>query len=382
MKIKLLFNIITILIVTSSPLMSQVQISGILDFAHTFHDKPEKYDTMFRGDNSFHTLRSKIFLNSWLRDDIGIFVEIWHDDEASSRFGGKIRVEGAFIVFMNLLKKNLNLKIGKIAHPFGTYAQRTYSNINPLISSPLIYSYHTSAREWLYPDNKVQIDNKRTMSENQGLPIIYDVCWDTGIALFSSFDRVEYIIAVTNSTISSPFANANKGKQIVGRLGVRPTFGLKIGTSYAYGPYLSSAEGPFTLPVPVKTEDFKQFAVGFDLEYSRGYFMLYAEYVKNKWDALIEEDRLENSSWYIEAKYKLTPRLYFAFRYDQMIFNKISDGKGNRVAWDYDLIKYEGGFGYKITKEIILKLVQRSYQFNGNHFLDENTTAVQLSIVF
>ena len=390
-KRRILYIVVLILIMPPA-VQGQIQISGILDLAHTLNDKPDRYDTQFRGDNAFNTIRSKIFFNNWISDNIGIFTEVWYDDGASTSSGGDIRLEGAFIVFTNFITPGLNLKVGKFAQPFGTYYLRTYSNKNPLIGAPLIYSYHTAASgSQLSLENRFQKDHKASAAvfRQFGLPVIYDVCWDTGIELYGAYSRFEYMIAVTNSAISSIRARNNKGKQIAGRIGFRPTFGLKLGVSYAHAPYLSNNITPYSpdepaasFPQNFKIEDFKQNAFGIDLEFSRGYLDLHAEYVRNKWDVIIDEKELANTGWYIEPKYKLTPRLYAAVRYDQMIFDEIGDGEGGKFRWDYDLVRIEGGLGYKISKDITLKIVRRGYYFNGNHNLDEDTTAFQLAIMF
>ena len=390
---KIIILIVTILSLGGyyGDISAQVQISGILDIAETQGDKPNLYDTNIRGDNPFHPIRSKLFLTSWMSDHVAVFIELWHDDDAITSSGGDIRMEGAFIAFMNLRSEALNIKVGKFAVPFGTYYNRAYSNKNPLIGAPLLYGYHTVASNGtLYKNNAEQLERKVGIGQNRqyGVSFVYEACWSTGIALFANMVKYEYLLAITNETVGSMRAKTNDGKQIAGRFGFRPTFGLKVGMSAAYGPYLYSLATVYSdsppLPAVTSIEDYKQKIYGFDLEYSRGHLEIFGEYARNSLDSMIKEGELAASTLYLEGKYKLTPRLYAAIRYDQMIFDKIDDGTGtgHRETWDYDVIRVEGGFGYKVTKDVILKLVQRGYRFNGNHYLDEDTTALQMAIMF
>ncbi len=202
-----------------------------------------------------------------------------------------------------------------------------------------------------------------------GLPIIYDTCWDVGVQVIGSVSRLEYSFAVTQGTLSTPQARAyddNAGKQFALRLKHVFSAELSIGGSFARGPYLNSLIQP-ALGGGEQVEDFNQRAYGIDVEYGVGHLSVVAEVVSNLWqtpnitDVHGNRSDLTNWSGYVEGKYGLRPGLFAAFRYDTLGFGKIDDGSGSggRVPWDYGVRSLEMGLGYYLTDQVIGKIVQQ-----------------------
>jgi predicted porin len=85
-------------------------------------------------------------------------------------------------------------------------------------------------------------------------------------------------------------------------------------------------------------------------------------------------------AYYIEAKYKITPQLFGALRWNQQLFNKIHVGTGERIRWSQDLVRIEAAAGYRFTSHTQLKL-QYSFERetsglgNDNHLLAAQFTA-------
>ena len=58
-----------------------------------------------------------------------------------------------------------------------------------------------------------------------GLPMIYDPCWDFGVETIGSIWRLEYLVALTQGTLSDPRSRPgdnNDGKQLAVHLGFVP----------------------------------------------------------------------------------------------------------------------------------------------------------------
>jgi hypothetical protein len=94
------------------------------------------------GDNAFSKVRGKMFLNSWLTDEIAIFTKILYDDGFSSDTSGKFRLDGAYFLFD--LAPQFEAKVGRIPITIGNFPHRNYLERNPLIGSPLMYNYRLS----------------------------------------------------------------------------------------------------------------------------------------------------------------------------------------------------------------------------------------------
>ncbi len=79
-------------------------------------------------------------------------------------------------------------------------------------------------------------------------------------------------------------------------------------------------------------------------------------------------------AYYIEAKYKFTPQLFGALRWNQQLFSNVNDGYGSHVRWSQDLARIDIAATYRFTSHTQLKL-QYSFQQettgpgNDNHLL-------------
>ncbi|PYK64678.1 MAG: hypothetical protein DME50_12230, partial [Verrucomicrobia bacterium] len=87
-------------------------------------------------------------------------------------------------------------------------------------------------------------------------------------------------------------------------------------------------------------------------------------------------------AYYLEAKYKFTPQLFGALRWNQQLFGDVRDGVSGDVRWAQDLGRIDAALGYRFTPHTQLKL-QYSFQHettgkeNDNHLV-----AAQFTIRF
>ncbi len=79
-------------------------------------------------------------------------------------------------------------------------------------------------------------------------------------------------------------------------------------------------------------------------------------------------------AYYVEAKYKFTPQFFGALRWNQQLFNTISNGFGGNEHWSPDLERIDAAVTYRFTPHAQLKL-QYSFQHettapgHDNHLL-------------
>jgi hypothetical protein len=197
-----------------------------------------------------------------------------------------------------------------------------------------------------------------------GMPLVNAERWDTGAQIRWGADPVQVAVSVTQGSLCYPrFHDNNDGKQVSGRVGWKPTTGLVIGASAAVGPYLDRSATD-ALP-PSQAGRYDQKAIGMDVEWSGGYWIVRGEAVWNAWEVPILEEPVIDSplqalGLMLEARYKILPGLYAAARFDWLTFSSIVTSHGS-LPWDAPVTRVEAGFGYSIHRYVLAKAV---YQYN------------------
>jgi hypothetical protein len=219
-----------------------------------------------------------------------------------------------------------------------------------------------------------------------GLPIASALRWETGVQMHVASDLIEATASVTAGTISDPLVtDNNSGKQIAGRVAVRPIVGLILGASAAHGPFLSETASQSAMGEG-RNGDFTQTAWGGDIEYSRGYYLVRFETIVSDWTvpavrAPLIDGPLRALATSVEGRYKIAPGLYAAARLDHLGFSEIG-GTARRDTWDAPVTRLEIGGGYSIQRNLIFKV---SYQHNtraGGRVRTLNLPAAQLVFWF
>lgn len=276
-----------------------------------------------------------------------------------------------------------DIQAGRIPPSFGAYGRRAYNADNPLIGYPLAYQYLTSLRPDAVPGNADDLLRMRGRgwqpsfpygSERlaPGLPAISAFRWDTGVQARWSGTRVEAIGGVTMGTLSDPrVSDNNGGRQVSGRVSVRPVVGLVLGASGARGAWLSRTVVDL-LPAESRSDRYTQRAFGADAEYSRDYWLVRGELVWSRWtvplaawSANLDVDAV---GMWVEGRYRLTPRLYVAARADRLGFSRIAGTvfDGERTSWDAPVQRVEAGAGWYFQRNLVARAVlQRNWRDGG-----------------
>ena len=192
-------------------------------------------------------------------------------------------------------------------------------------------------------------------------------------------------MALTKGALSNPDAADNDDAQLVGRLGIQPSMGWKLGVSGAYGPYLSeqAATDP-DMPAGKSPEDYNQLVFGVDGEYSVWRCELFFELLRNQWEVPnLSESSLGNTGGYVEGTVALKPGFYYTLRVGGIRYDKIDGGSGNQIAWDYDITRIETGVEYYITRDTRLKSsLQLNYWDQDAPDDDDHMVGLQLATIF
>jgi hypothetical protein len=318
--------------------------------------------------------RARLGLAAGLRagDHVAVVTQILSDNLASPR------VYALYLRVHPWKERSFDIQAGRIPPVFGAFAREGYGPERPLVGYPLAYQYLTSIRPDAAPasvDGLLAMRGRGWLTQYpigshtlaNGLPLVDADRWDTGIQVRVGSAPLEASAAVTQGTLSDPrFSDNNDGKQISGRLAWRPLLGLVVGVSGARGPYVSSA----VQQAVGSAHGFFQTAWGLDLEYSRDYWLFRAEAVGSAWDVPVLNPPLLRGpvralGLEAEARYKIAPGLYVAARLDHLGFSTV-EGSAGPQSWDAPVWRVEGGVGYSLRRDLLLKVVyQRDWKDGG-----------------
>jgi hypothetical protein len=264
---------------------------------------------------------------------------------------------------------------------------------NPLIGVPLAYQYLTTLRSdaapltadallavrgsgWLlaYPQSL------GASARESGLPLVSALEWDTGVQVRVGSRPVQLAFAVTNGSLSHPTVrDDNHGKQFSTRLTLQPTAAIAVGVSASSGAYLAhSVTDPARLG---ESREYAQRALGADLEFARDAWLLRVELLASRWQmprdvasGLPASVGAVASS--VEARYRITPRVFVASRVDHLAFSSVSGSGGTSLPWDAPVTRLEGGGGLYLQRNLVAKV---TYQRNWRDLVPARQTQGQVA---
>jgi hypothetical protein len=292
---------------------------------------------------------------------------------------GPVRPYALYMRIRPWTARNFDIQVGRVPPTFGAFARRTYAGDNPLIGYPLAYQYMTTMRADALAADVDELLRKRSLgwlfrysvgepAPGGGVSLVSAFRWDTGVQVHATSGILSATASVTAGTVSNPlFRDDNSGRQMAGRVELRPVAGLVAGASLARGPFLgrAAARAASGNVADGHDKEFTQTAWGGDLEYSRDHYLIRFETVGSAWrlpavrtPALPQPLRALSTS--VEGRYKLRPGLYAAARLDHLGFSEVV-GTGATLPWDAPVSRVEVGAGYSLQRNLLLKL---SYQYN------------------
>ena len=90
----------------------------------------------------------------------------------------------------------------------------------------------------------------------------------------------------------------------------------------------------------------------------------------------------DSLAYYLEAKYKFTPQLFGAVRWNQHVFGTLPDGAGGEDKWGGDIWRTDFALGYRFTAHTELKLPYSLERRSADSAGFANTFAAQFTIRF
>ena len=335
----------------------QIRLRGLVDIAVNNTNHASEIATFNGDDSPLQSQRLRLFVEGSATPNIDVFTQVVLAQDV-------LFLDGAYALITPWRERDLHLMAGKIPWPIGTWAPRTYSNKNPLVTSPLMYQHHTSLR-WddMPPDPAALLAAAGTGwdgadygndSGSPGMPIVDDYGWDFGVVALGTISRVEFSGGVTNSAPGwgSPGEDVNDGKAYMGRIGFVPTAGVRLGVSAAQGAYLGDWVR-FGLPADKTEADYQQSLFMADLSYERGHVELRAEAFSNDWETAYC-GTLKSTGGYLEGRFGFDNGIWLAARAEAMRHSDLTDGVITR-PWDDEVDRLDTCLGYRISRGAAIK---------------------------
>lgn len=311
-----------------------------------------------------------------------------------------VEAHAAYVRIRPWQSRAFDIQAGRIPPSFGAYGRRAYNTDNPLIGYPLAYQYLTALRADAIPASPDDLLRMRgrgwqpsfpigSTTVRPGLPLVSTFRWDTGVQARWIGGPLEATAGVTAGTLSDPrVSDNNDGRQVSGRVSVKPAIGLVIGASAARGAWLSRRVTEL-LPEAIRSRRYEQQAVGFDAEYSRDYWIVRAELVRSEWTMPFVQTGTTQpvSAWgtWVEGRYRLSPRLFVAARADRLGFSQISGTlfDGRPTPWDAPVERIEAGGGWYFQRNLVARAVlQRNWRKGAGRVRDRTFVSAQVAYWF
>jgi hypothetical protein len=243
---------------------------------------------------------------------------------------------------------------GKMFHPVGTFAPRSFSTRNPLIGTPDGYSP-------VYP---------------------------IGAMLSGDVGRVDYRAALVSLPLTHVdyVPDPDAAPHPVVGFGITPVIGLRFGASGTTGPYLNRDLTSSQLNGK-DWKSYRQRLVAGDAEWGIRHYDFRAEYAWASYD-VPGQRAIDGATGYLEARYTVTPRIFVAGRGEVNNYPFIAAFGPTWVARRTDFRDWEAGLGLRATASTLVKL---SYRWDQWTVTPANTAfvrpgghavAVQLSQAF
>ena len=372
----------------------QLQLSGLIDFEGYFID--QRAPALIETDDSFlFNPRVSLFLDAQFAQHFYFFAQARLDRGFDpSDQGAQVRLDEYFLRYTPLDRPWISLQIGKFATVVGNWVSRHYSWDNPFINAPLPYENLTglwdSAAPYdvdtlLYWGHVGEYDTGDYSDKYLRLPIIWGPSYTSGFAVSGSIDKFDYAVEMKNSALASrpeSWDVTNVGFEnptFNTRLGFRPNEMWNLGVSASAGPYLLS-QATSTLPPGRDIDDYRELLLGQDISFAWHHWQFWAEFYETRF----EVPRIGNAdtfTYYLETKYKFTPQLFGAVRWNQQLFGTVRDGS-ERAQWGNNIWRVDAAVGYRFTDYLQTK-VQYSFSHQDTTIQQgEQLIALQLTIKF
>ena len=357
----------------------RVRSSGTIDIEGYHFQQPAPGLIDSKVDNLFNS-RLTLFLDAQIGSQIYFFVQSRLDRGFDpSNQGAQVRLDEYALRVTPWEDGRFTLQVGKFATVIGNWVPRHLSWDNPFINAPLVYENLTPNSDKAAPASPHNFVHGFDPADKSDYnPVIWGPSYASGVSVSGRLGQFDYAAEMKNSSLSSRPESWNvtaigfENPDFSARVGFRPNQMWNFGLSASDGAYFRP-EAEATLPRGRDIDDYRELVLGQDASFAWHHLQIWTEF----YEVRFQVPRVGNAdtfAYYFEVKYKFTPQLYGALRWNQQLFGTINDGAGGNIRWSQNLGRVDIAAGYRFTPHTQLKL-QYSFQqkttgpLNDNHLL-------------
>jgi hypothetical protein len=295
--------------------------------------------------------------------------------DAGSAPDGELRLDEAFVRWRVCDDQRLNFQVGKYASFFGAWSGQHDFYDDPFLLAPLPYSQLIGVSP-VDPASPLNTGGPgggpggpggdpggpggpgggavplSMQPKDQWSSMIWGPAYGIGAGAFGSTEQFDYAVEVKNSALSS---HPDTWKELnfshptmTARVGYRPD------ATWAFGLSASRGAWPSVNAVGADRDDLTQTSLGLDARWARHDWIISGEVVLTEFETMSSGD-LEAASWFVQARYKVSPGVWLAARLGQIFANDAVGPGGADFAWQSDVLRAELAAGWRIRPELLLK---------------------------
>ena len=342
----------------------RTRVSGTLDLEGYAFDEPAPGLILTTSDALFNP-RLSLFVDAQLGSAVYVFTQTRVDRgfDPTDR-GAQLRLDEYAVRVTPWDDGRFTLQAGQFATVVGTWVGRHLSWDNPFINAPLVYENPTAIEDKYA--NFYGYVSMRPQDKYQYNPVIWGPSYATGISVAGRLGKFDYAAEVKNASLSSrpeswPITRMDFDNPTVsGRVAFRPNEMWTFGVSASDGAYFRP-EAMQTLPYGTEIGDYHERLLGQDISFAWHHWQFWAEFFEARFEIPRFSDG-DTFAYYLEAKYKFTPQLFGAVRWNQQFFNDVTYYPYIPSApWGRDVWRADLAAGYRFTAHTQLK-IQYSFQ--------------------
>ncbi|HEY1893119.1 MAG TPA: hypothetical protein VGG52_01105 [Chthoniobacterales bacterium] len=365
----------------------RLRLSGTIDLEGYHFQQPAPGLIDSNIDNLFNP-RLTLFLDAQIGSQVYVFVQSRLDRGFDpSDHGAQVRLDEYALRFTPWKDGRFTLQVGKFATVVGNWVPRHLPWENPFINAPLVYENITAVSDKSAPASPQDfVRSFEAAAKYEFNPVIWGPSYASGVSVSGRLGMFDYAGEMKNTSLSSRpeswsvTAIGFEHPSFAARLGFRPNQAWNFGVSMADGVYLRP-EAEQTLPSGRDIGEYHEFVLGQDASFAWHHLQLWAEVYEARFEVPRVGDA-DTLAYYFEAKYKFTPQLFGALRWNQQIFGSVDDGRKGSLRWGQDLGRVDAAIGYRFTSHTQLKL-QYSFQHETTGPHDDNhLLAAQFTVRF
>ena len=349
----------------------RARVSGTIEFEGYALPQPSP-GLLYTSGHALFNPRLVLFLDAQLGAHTYLFAQARVDrgfDPSSDAVSA--RLDEYALRFSLLSRPRLRLQVGKFATVMGNWVARHGAWENPFITAPLPYEnltaiWHSVAPRapgqllaWAHVRPSPVLDLEQTEKPLR-VPLVWGPSYAHGVALAAVLGRFDVAAEVKTAPLSSRPDDWSAGRiqwsepTYATRVGFRPDARWNLGLSASTGSFLQPEAMPSLVPDRTLA-NYRQTMVAADLGFAWHHWQLWAEVYTARF-ALPRIGKADTTAYYAEAKYKFTPRLAGALRWNQQLFANFGDGRGGRSVWGRELWRLDVAPSWRFNAQIQVKL--------------------------